>query len=78
MFVFKLFDKRNDFSFFLVRMPYINSNVPKLVFYSTLVGELLIIGRISLLYKDFDEKLKEMLNRIKAQEPQLLRRKNSF
>lgn len=54
-------------------MPYINSNVPKLVFYSTLVGELLIIGRISLLYKDFDEKLKEMLNRIKAQEPQLLR-----
>lgn len=78
MFVFKLFDKRNDFSFFLVRMPYINSNVPKLVFYSTLVGELLIIGRISLLYKDFDEKLKEMLNRIKAQEPQLLRCKNSF
>ena len=59
-------------------MPYINSNVPKLVFYSTLVGELLIIGRISLLYKDFDEKLKEMLNRIKAQEPQLLRCKNSF
>lgn len=78
MFVFKLFDKRNDFSFFLVRMPYINSNIPKLVFYSTLVGELLIIGRISLLYKDFDEKLKEMLNRIKAQEPQLLRCKNSF
>lgn len=78
MFVFKLFDKRNDFSFFLVRMPYINSNIPKLVFYSTLVGELLIIGRISLLYKDFDEKLKEMLNRMKAQEPQLLRCKNSF
>ena len=78
MFVFKLFDKRNDFSFFLVRMPYINSNFPILLFYSTLVGELLIIGRISLLYKDFDEKLKEMLNRIKAQEPQLLRCKNSF
>lgn len=78
MFVFKLFDKRNDFSFFLVRMPYINSNVPKLVFYSTLVGELLIIGRISLFYIDFDEKLKEMLNRMKAQEPQLLRCKNSF
>ena len=62
----------------LVRMPYINSNVPKLVFYSTLVGELLIIGRISLFYIDFDEKLKEMLNRMKAQEPQLLRCKNSF
>ena len=78
MFVFKLFDKRNDFSFFLDRMPYINSNVPKLVFYSALVGELLIIGRISLFYIDFDEKLKEMLNRMKAQEPQLHRCKNSF
>ena len=66
------------FLFFLVRMLYINSNIPKSVFYFALVGELLIIGRSSLLYIDFDEKVKELLNRMKAQGPQLLRCKKSL
>ena len=56
MFVYKLFDKRGAFPFFTVHMAYTDSNIPKSVFYSALVGEFLRIARISLLYKEFNEK----------------------
>ena len=48
-------------------MPYIDSKIPKSILYSTLVGEFLRIARRSLLYKDFNEKAMELLNRMKAQ-----------
>ena len=50
-------------------MPYNDSNIPKSIFYSALVGEFLIITltHSSLLYKDFNEKAVELLNRTKAQ-----------
>ena len=51
VFVYKLFDEAGAFPFFAVRMPYIDSNIPKLIFYSALVGEFLRIARSSLLYK---------------------------
>ena len=44
-FVYKLFDKRDSFPFFIVRMPHMDSNIPKSIFYSSLVGEFLRIGR---------------------------------
>ena len=47
-------------------MPYIASNIPKSIFYSALVSELLRIASSSLLYKDFNEKAMELLNRMKA------------
>ena len=59
--------------FFIVRMLYIDSNIPKLIFYSALVGEFLRIARSSLLYKDFHEKDMELLNRMKAQRAKSLR-----
>ena len=67
VFIYKLFDKRDAFPFFIVRMPYFDSNIPKSIFYSDLVGELLRIVRSSLLYKYFHEKAMELLNRMKAQ-----------
>ena len=39
VFIYKLFDKRDAFSFFIVRMPYNDSNNPKSIFYSALVLE---------------------------------------
>ena len=54
-------------------MPYIDSNIPKSIFYSVFLGEFLRIAYSSLLYKDFNEKAMELLNRIKAQRAQSLR-----
>ena len=67
VFICKLFDKRDVFPFFIVRMPYIDSIIPKLLFYFALVGEFLRIARSSLLYKDFHEKVMELLYRMKAE-----------
>ena len=38
-FIYKLYDKRDDFPFFIVRMPHMSSNIPQSIFYSALVGE---------------------------------------
>ena len=54
-------------------MPYIASNIPKSIFYSALVSELLRIASSSLLYKDFNEKAMKLLNRMKAKGAQSLR-----
>ena len=73
VFIYKLSDKRNAFPFFIVRMPYIDSNIPKSILHSALVGEFLRIALSSLLYKDFHEKAMELLKRMKAQGAQPLR-----
>ena len=66
VFIYKRFDKRDAFTFFIVRMPYIDSNIPKLIFHSALLGEFFRIACSSLLYKDFHEKPLELLNRMKV------------
>ena len=58
VYIYKLFDKGDAFPFFIVRMPYIDSNVAKSIFYSPLVDEFFRIARSSLLYKGFNEKAK--------------------
>ena len=52
-------------------MPYTDSN--ESIYYSVLIDEFLRIGRSSHLYKDFNEKAMELLNRMKAQGAQSLR-----
>ena len=37
--IYKFFQKRDTFLFFMVCMLYIGSNIPKSIFYSTIVGE---------------------------------------
>ena len=74
LFVYKLFDKRDAFRFFIVCMPYVDSNISKSIYYSALVGEFLKIARSSLLCKGFNEKATELLNTVKARGPQSTRR----
>ena len=52
-FVYKLFDKRNDFPFFIVRMPDLTGNIPSHVFYGSVMSEFLRIARCTMLYEDF-------------------------
>ena len=53
LFVYKLFDKRDAFPFFIVRMPNIKSNIPAYIFYGTFLSEILRIARCTLNYVDF-------------------------
>ena len=52
-YVYKLFDKRNDFPFFIVRMPDYSGNIPSHVFYGSVMSEFLRIARCTMLYGDF-------------------------
>ena len=49
----KLFNKRDGFTFFIVRMPDLSGNIPNHVFYGAIMSEFLRIARCTLLYKDF-------------------------
>ena len=51
--VYKLFDKRDNFPFFIVRMPDLGGNIPSHVFYGSVMSEFLRIARSTLLYSDF-------------------------
>ena len=66
-FVYKLYDKRDAFPFYIVRMPHMQSNIPKSIFYSSLVGEFLRIARSTLIFDDFLPKAKQLINRMKLQ-----------
>ena len=66
-FLYKLFEKREEFPFNIVRMPHLNSNIPRTIFYSALVGEFLRIARCTLLLEDFIPKAKDLVNRMISQ-----------
>ena len=53
IFIYKLFDKRDGFPFFIVRMPDLNGNIPSHVFYGSVMSEFLRIARSTMLYEDF-------------------------
>ena len=53
IFVYKLFDKRDGFPFFIVRMPDFSGNIPSHVFYGSIMSEFLRIARCTLRYTDF-------------------------
>ena len=67
VFIYKFFDKCDAFPFFIVCIPCIDINIPKLIFYSALFSGFLRIACSSFLYKDFREKAMELLNRMKTQ-----------
>ena len=49
----KLYDKRDGFPFFIIRMPDLSGNIPSHVFYGSVMSEFLRIARCTLLYPDF-------------------------
>ena len=61
---YKLFDKRDDFPFSFVRVPYKSSNMPESIFYSAFSGELLRISRSSMLTDDVISSSHELVVRM--------------
>ena len=47
-FVNKFFDKKEKFPFFVVRMLYLSSNIPSLIFYGSVFSKFLQIGQCTL------------------------------
>ena len=64
IFVYKLFDKRDDFPFSIVRMPYLSSDIPSYIFYGTILSEFLRISRCTLLFEDFVSKTRALYYRM--------------
>jgi len=67
LFIYKLFDKRDAFPFFIVRMPHLSSNIPQNIFYSSIFSELLRIARCTLLFNDFIVRASQLIDRMKSQ-----------
>ena len=50
VFIYKLFDKRDKFLLFIVRMPPLSSNIPSSIFYCSFYSELFRIARCTLIF----------------------------
>ena len=65
-FIYKLYDKRDEFPFFVVHMPDRRSNIPSYIFYGAIRSEIIRIARSTLLLDDLVPRmgvfLKRMLN----------------
>ena len=66
-FIYKLFDKRDEFSFSVVHMPYINSNIPSYIFYGTILSDIVRIARSTVLLDDLIPRLGALFRRILTQ-----------
>ena len=64
LFVYKLFDKRDNFPFSIVRMPDLSGNIPNHVFYGSVMSEFLRIARATLFYPDFLPKARDLFRRM--------------
>ena len=64
IFIYKLFDKRDDFPFSIVRMPDLTGNIPSTMFYGSIMSEFLRIARCTLLLKDFVPRAKSLFDRM--------------
>ena len=66
-FIYKLFDKRDEFPFFVVRMPDRRSNIPSYIFYGTIRSEIIRIARSTLLLDDFVPRMGAFFKRMQNQ-----------
>ena len=64
IFVYKIFDKRDDFPFTIVRMPDLNGNIPSNMYYGSIMSEFLRIARCTLLLSDFVPRAKTLYQRM--------------
>ena len=67
IFVYKLFDKRDAFTFPIVRMPFLDSNIPSSIFYGAIFSEILRIARCTLKFEDVVPRLQDLFTRMIAQ-----------
>ena len=66
-FVYKLFDKRDNFPFTIVRMPDLDGNIPSFVFYGSIMSEFLRIARCTLILSDFVPRANSLYKRMISQ-----------
>ena len=68
VFVYKLFDKRDAFSFEIVRMTFIDSNIPTNIFYGAIFSEILRIIKCTLKFEHLKPRLESLFRRMIKQE----------
>ena len=61
------FDKREKFPFKINRMPHMDSNIPKSIFYGTIHAEILRLARANLLINDFIDRSASLFKRMSEQ-----------
>ena len=66
-FKYKHYDKRDDFPFSIVRMPFLNSNMPSKIFYASLGSEILRLGRTTNDITSLKYNVNNLLSRMKKQ-----------
>ena len=66
VFVYKPFDKRNKFSLFIARMPYLSSNIPSIISSGSIFAERLWIARYPLRAYNFIPWASDLLSRMIA------------
>ena len=64
IFVYKLYDKRDAFPFFIVRMPDLTGNIPSSMFYGSILSEFLRIARTTLYINEFSHRASELVSRM--------------
>merc|ERR1711895_228325 len=65
--VYKLYDKRDEFPFFVGRMPDRRSNIPSYIFYGTIRSEIIRLARSTLLLDDFILRVSALFKRMMNQ-----------
>ena len=76
-FTYKLYDKRDDFGFPFVRMPYLSNNMPSRIFYSTFMSELLRIAKCSSGKNEFVESAFKLMKRMWDQGTEFIKTKKA-
>ena len=66
-YTYSLFDKREKFPFYIIRMPHLHSNIPKYVFYGTIYAEILRLAKANLLINDFVNRSTSLFKRMTQQ-----------
>ncbi len=67
IFDYKLFDKRDDFPFSIVRMPDLSGNIPSFIFYGSIMSEFLRIARCTRLITNFIPRARSLCERMISQ-----------
>ena len=67
----ELFDKRDNFKFSIVPLPYKCSNIPSKMFYSTIGAEVLRISRVTTSLQELKVSVNLLLHRVYQQEANL-------
>ena len=62
--LYKLYDKRNEFKFFVVHMPDRSSDIPSCIFYGTIMSEIIRIARSELFLDDLVSRIGALVIRM--------------